>query len=215
MNQNDERRDHLLRFLYLRHESAKGITSIPIGIQDLRREMKEKYSMKQAEVASNLDYLIHAGWVKPEIKARSFLTPGGMMVPREQTKYKISDVGINHLEAATVYKKPQAASQVNVTNIQGVTLVGSNGNVVNAKFTEFSSAIDDLDCAIGADNGLTDEQKLDAAGDISAFRAQMAKKNPKASVIRGAWEGIKELPVLGNAALAVTRVEKLVRDLVS
>ena len=97
MNPNDDRRDQILRFLYDRHQTAKGITAIPIGIQDLRREMKQRYRMKQSEVASNLDYLIQVGWVRPEVKTRSFVTGGGMVLPREQTKYKISEVGINHL----------------------------------------------------------------------------------------------------------------------
>jgi len=190
MNPNDDRRDKILRFLYNRHATAKGITAIPIGIQDLRREMKNRYGMKQPDVASNLDYLIQVGWVRPEVKSRSFLTAGGMALPREQTKYKISEVGINHLEAASMFKKPQAASQVNITNVQGVTVVG-DGNVVNAKFTELSSVLDELDQAIADNRQLTDEQKLDAAGDISAIRAQVAKKNPNPSVIRGAWKGSK------------------------
>jgi hypothetical protein len=124
MNVNDDCRDKLLRFLYERHQTAQGITAIPIGIQDLRRAMKTRYGMKRAEVASNLDYIIQVGWVRPEVKTRSFLTAGGMVLPREQTKYKISEVGINHLEAASMFKRPQAASQVNITNVHGVTVVG-------------------------------------------------------------------------------------------
>jgi hypothetical protein len=214
MNPNDNRRDKILRFLYDRHQTAKGITAIPIGIQDLRREMKKRYGMKQSEVASNLDYLIQVGWVRPEVKSRSFVTGRGMVLDREQTKYKISEVGINHLEAASMFKKPQAASQVNITNVQGVTVVG-DGNVVNAKYTEVSSALDELDQAIADSRQLTDEQKLDAAGDLSAIRAQVAKKNPNPSVIRGAWEGLKALPVLGNLADVVARVGKLMSDLLS
>src|SRR5207244_6908967 len=118
MNQNDDHRDKILRFLYDRHQKAKGITAIPIGIQDLRREMKNRYEMKQSEVASNLDYLIQVGWVRSEVKSRSFVTGRGMVLDREQTKYKISEVGINHLEAASMFKKPQAASHVNITNVQ-------------------------------------------------------------------------------------------------
>jgi hypothetical protein len=90
-----------------------------------------------------------------------------------------------------------------------------DGNVVNAKFTELSYALDDLDQAIADSRQLTDEQKLDAAGDISAIRAQVAKKHPNPSVIRGAWEGLKALPVFGNAADAVAKVGKLVSDLLS
>jgi hypothetical protein len=36
INENDDHRDKLLRFLYDRHQAAKGITAIPLGIQDLR-----------------------------------------------------------------------------------------------------------------------------------------------------------------------------------
>jgi hypothetical protein len=212
MNPNDDRRNKILQFLYDRHRMAKGITAIPIGILDLRREMKTRYGMKQVEVASNLDYLIQVGWVRPEVKSRSFVTPGGMVLPREQTKYKISDVGIDHLEAASVFQKPHAASQVNITNVQGVTILG-NGNVVNAKFTDLSGALDDLDQAISENPQLTDEQKVDAAGDISAIRGQIAKKNPSPFAVRAAWEGLKALPVLGNAADAISRVGKLVHDL--
>jgi hypothetical protein len=213
-NPNDDRRDKILRFLYHRHQTARGITAIPIGIQDLRREMKNRYGMKQPEVASNLDYLIQVGWVRPEVKSRSFLTPGGMVLPREQTKYKISEVGINHLEAASMFKKAQAASHVNITNVQGVTVVG-DGDVVNANFTELSSALDHLDQAIADSRQLTDEQKLDAAGDISAIRAQVAKKNPNPSIIRGAWDGLKVLPVLGNAADAMAKVGQVLSNLLT
>src|SRR5438477_2070774 len=124
MNPNDDRRDKILRFLYDRHHTAKGITAIPIGIQDLRREMKTRHGMKQAEVASNLDYLIQVGWVRPEVKSRSFVTAGGMVLPREQTKYKISELGINHLESGSLFKKQRAESQVSLTNVLGITVVG-------------------------------------------------------------------------------------------
>jgi hypothetical protein len=214
MNPNDDRRDKILRFLYERHQTAKGITAIPIGILDLRREMKNRHAMKQPEVASNLDYLIQVGWVRPEVKSRSFVTARGMVLPREQTKYKISEVGINHLEAASMFKQPQAASNVNITNVQGVTVVG-DGNLVNAKFTQLSSALDQLDQAIADSRQLTDEQKLDAAGDLSTIRAQVAKKNPNPSPIQSAWNGLKALPVFGNAAEAIARVGSLLSELLS
>ena len=57
--------------------------------------------------------------------------------------------------------------------------------------------------------------KLDAAGDLTAIRAQVAKKHPNPSVIRGAWEGFKALPVLGGAADAVAKVGKLLSSLLA
>jgi hypothetical protein len=214
MNLNDDRRDKILRFLYERHQTAKGITAIPIGILDLRRAMKAHHGMKQPEVASNLDYLIQVGWVRPEVKSRSFVTPGGMVLPREQTKYKISELGINHLETASMFKKPESSSHVNITNFQGVTVVGDN-NYVPSQLTELSGALDALDHAIAESQQLKEEQKLDAAGDIAAIRAQVAKKNPSHHAIGGAWEGIKALPVVGNAAEAIAKVGKLLTSLLS
>jgi hypothetical protein len=76
----------------------------------------------------------------------------------EQVKYKISDIGINHLEAGTMFKKPETAGAVNITNIKGVTVVG-DGNVVNTQLTDLSRALDDLDKAIAASK-LMDEEKL-------------------------------------------------------
>src|SRR5437764_15458043 len=99
MNSSDERRNQILRFLYNRPSTTRGITKIPIGIQELQREMKTRHEMKQPEVASNLDYLIQVGWVREVTKPRSFKTPSGMELNREQTKYKISEIGINYLEA--------------------------------------------------------------------------------------------------------------------
>jgi hypothetical protein len=54
MNPDDDHRDRILRFLYGRHKTTRGITKIPIGIQDLQREMKNRDGMKQNEVSSNL-----------------------------------------------------------------------------------------------------------------------------------------------------------------
>jgi len=211
-NAEDERRDKILRFLYERHKKTRGIQKIPIGIRDLQSEMKKKHEMSQPEVSSNLDYLIQVGWVREVVKDRKFKTSGGMEVSSEQIKYKISDIGINHLEAGTTFKKPQAASQVNITNIKGVTILG-DGNIVNAEFTDLSRALAELDEKIAETSDLTDEQKLDAAGDLATIRVQIAKKQPDRSIIRSAWESVKFLADVASIADAATKVGVLVAGL--
>lgn len=173
MNPEDEKRDAILRFLYDRHKTTRGIAKIPIGIRDLQSETKKKYAMKQPEISSNLDYLVQVGWVKEVVKERSFKTAKGMEVSQEQIKYKISDVGINHLESGTSFRRPEASRHVNITNIQGVTVVGE-GNVVNTQFGDLSRALDELDRAIDDSTKLSGEQKLDAGGDLSTIRTQIS-----------------------------------------
>jgi hypothetical protein len=124
--------------------------------------------------------------VREVVKERSFTTKRGMELSQEQVKYKISDFGINHLQAGTMFKKPEAASHVTITNIKGVTVVG-DGNIVNTQFTDLSRALDELDRAIAASQALSDEQKLDAAGDLSTIRAQIGKQKPSREIVGAAW----------------------------
>jgi hypothetical protein len=209
---HDVQRDRILRFLYERHTTARGPAKIVIGIRDLQAELKKRYGMTQQEVSSNLDYLVQVGWVREVAKERSFTTPGGMEVGKEQIKYKISDVGINHLEAGTMFKKPDAASHVNITNIKGVTVVG-DGNVVNTEFTELSRALDELDRELGRSRGLSDEQKLDAAADLSTIRAQIAKQNPSREIVRAVWHSLESVSTLSGVADAFTKVKHLLAPL--
>lgn len=142
-----------------------------------------------------------------------FKTHGGMEVSSEQVKYKISDIGINHLEAGTTFKKPQAASQVNITNIKGVTILG-DGNIVNAEFTDLSRALAELDEKIAAARELTDEQKLDAGGDLATIRVQIGKKQPDRSMIRSAWQSLKFLVDVASVADAAVKVAALIAGMV-
>ena len=209
MNPNDEKRDQILRFLHERHRTTRCIRKIPIGIRDLQSEMKKRFGMTQPDVASNLDYLVQVGWVKDVTKERSFETRRGMKISAEQVKYKISDVGINHLEAGTMFKRPETAGSINITNIKGVTVVG-DGNIVNTQLTDLSRALDELDKAIAAGK-LSDEQKLDAAGDLATLRTQIAKKNPLKAVMQGAWNSLERVATVGGAAEAAARVGELIR----
>ena len=212
MNPDDDIRDKILRFLYERHKMTKGITKIPIGIRDLQSALRSSYGFKQHEVSSNLDYLIQVGWVKEVVRERSFKTPKGMELSQEQIKYKISDVGINHLEAGTMFSRADSSKNVNITNIHGVTVVG-DGNIVNTQFTDLSRALDELDRAISQVRDLTDIQKLDAAADLSTIRAQIAKQNPDKTIVTTAWKSLEGLATIATLAEAAHKVGELIAGL--
>jgi hypothetical protein len=209
---HDVQRDRILRFLYERHVSARGPAKIPIGIRDLNADLKKQYGMTQQDVSSNLDYLVQVGWAREVVKERSFTTPRGMEMSQEQIRYKISDVGINHLQAGTMFKKPAAASHVNITNIKGVTVVG-DGNVVNTEYAELSRALDVLDRELGASGKLSDEQKLDAASDLSTVRAQLAKPQPSRDIIRTVWQSLEGISTLAGVTEGVLVVKHLLAPL--
>lgn len=81
------------------------------------------------------------------IEQRSFTTRRGTTQSAERRTYKISDSGIDRLEAASMYQRSEVASHINITNIRGVTVLG-DGNVVNTTFADLSRVLNDLKQAV-------------------------------------------------------------------
>jgi len=131
---------------------------------------------------------------------------------QEQVKYKISDIGINHLQAGTMFKKPELTSRVNITNIKGVTIVG-DGNIVNTQYADLSRAVDVLDKELGASDKLSDEQKLEAAADLSTIRAQLAKPHPGREIIRTVWRSLEAVSTLAGVTEGFLTVKHLLAPL--
>ncbi len=182
MNENDVIRDAVLRHLCLIDQRAKSPRSAGLKITDLNKAMKT-LGYKQQQVAHNLDYLIQKGWAREETEIRSFTTPRGTTQPSEKHTYKISDVGIDRLESASVYERPLTAAGINITTIRGVTVVG-DGNVVNTDYTELSTVFSDIRAAILESPTIAEADKLNALADIDALRSQLQKPQPDRHVIR-------------------------------
>ena len=93
--------------------------------------MKDLYGYKLAQVSSNLDYLVQENFVVEQHKARNYHAPSGAEYSSEEITYKISSVGINRLERASLYKAPSLANNVNIGNVHGVVVVGDGLFVVH------------------------------------------------------------------------------------
>ena len=133
-NPNDIVRDAILRHLQSVHSKARSPKTAGVGIRELAQALKPK-GYKLQEVASNLDYLVQKGWVRETVDKRTFTTLRGTAQVTEKRTYKISDSGIDRLEAASTYRRAEAHPGINITNVRGVTIVG-DGNVVNTTFAE-------------------------------------------------------------------------------
>lgn len=180
-------------------------------IRELTTALKSK-GYKQQEIASNLDYLVQKGWVREVIEQRSFTTPRGTTQHSERRSYKISDSGIDRLEAASTYRRSEMESRINITNIRGVTVVG-DGNVVNTTFTDLSRVLTDMKQAVLNEPKLQDNQKLNVVADIDALQAQLQKPEPQRSVIQALWSGVEKVAAVGGAIELVHRASELSRPL--
>jgi hypothetical protein len=183
-----------------------------LGIREVQSAMKKRCNMKQSEVSHNLDYLVQRGWVKEVARTRDFTTRQGMRVNAEQKKYKISDSGIDRLESATVFATPAGGPQVNITNVQGVTVIG-DGNAVNIRFTQMATALEQLQQAVLKSGELSDRQKLDALADIGTIRSQITKSEPDKTIVDSVWRALGRLADVTTIAGALSTLGPLVAEL--
>lgn len=207
-NPSDLVRDAILRYLYQIHKQARSPKSAGIGIRELAQALKSQ-GFKLQEVASNLDYLLQKGWVREVIQNRTFTTRAGTTQQAEKRSYKISDAGIDRLEAASMYQRSPAGSHINITNIQGVTVIG-DGNVVNTTFAELSRTLQDIKTAVLASPSIEDGQKLEIIADIESLQSQLQKPSPSESVVRTLWEGIEKAVTAAGFADLVTKAASVV-----
>src|SRR5581483_7280255 len=211
-SENDAVRDALLRFLLEVHRKAKSPRSAGIGIRDLQSAMKDRFEVKQQVVASNLDYLVQKGWVREVVSARTFQTARGTTQQAEKVRYKISDTGIDRLEGGSTYERSDLRPHVNITNVQGGTVVGE-GNVVNTTFTDLSRVLNDLRTAVLASGALNDQTKLNTAADIDTLQTQLQKPSPDKSIVQRAWAGVQAATTAGEFALLVAKGAELLGPL--
>lgn len=210
-NPNDQIRDKILRQLYAVHREARGPKSVSIGIRDLQKALRPR-GIKQQQVNSNLDYLIQKGWAVQVVEERSFMTRRGTRQNSQKISYKISDVGIDRLEAASSYRRDDLYSRINVTNIAGVTVVGS-GNVVNSAHTDLAAVLSELESMVGESDDLEEEERLNALADLSTIQSQLSKPKPALSIVRSAWSAIEKTVTASDFVDLVTKTGVLISNL--
>jgi hypothetical protein len=210
-NPNDAIRNAILRHLYGVHQKARSPRSAALLISELSKALKSE-GYKQQDVASNLDYLVQKGWVREVVEERKFTTPKGTTQSAERITYKISDAGIDRLEAASTYQRSSVGPHINITNIHGVTVVGE-GNVVNTTFTDLSRVLTDMKQAVLNEAKLKDEAKLDIVADIDSLQAQLQKPEPQKPIIQALWSGIEKIATVGGVVDFVHRAAELIQPL--
>lgn len=139
----------------------------------------------------------------------NYSAPHGAVRKSEVRKYKISDIGIDKLEGASVYSKPDRFHGINIMNIKGVTVVGSK-NVVNVKYSDLYEVLDALEEEVSKEKTLSDEDKLNVTADIESLKNQLSKPKPNRNVIASLWSGIEKIVTGAGMVELAQKVAKLV-----
>lgn len=161
--------------------------------------------MKQNDVVSNLDYLVQKGWVKKEEKTSKFTTKGGTERESTTVSYKISDIGLDKLQGASSYNTQDSFKGINVTNIGGISVVGSN-NVVNATFASASQELARLEDEIKRSDKVSELNKLNLAAEIATIQSQLSKPEPSPTIVQTSWKAIEKIVTAGGLVDLLVKV---------
>ena len=143
---------------------------------------------------------------------RSFTTPRGTTQSAEKVTYKISHHGIDLLQKASAFKRQVGHTGINITNVNGVTVIG-DGNVVSANFTDLSRALSGIRDEIRSSDSMSDVQKLEVVADIDTLQAQLQKPKPSRAVVQALWSGIERVVTGAGFVELVSNVAPLIAPL--
>jgi len=208
MNPNDQIRQQLLQCFYDRNRNATsrmGKKGSAVRISDARRELKERYGLKQQQVMANLTYLIDNGWVKTLDVEKTVKVKGGT-VPQVTTFYEITAKGIDKIEGGSQFEPKERYAGINVRATGKNIITLGDGNVVNARFSELHTLLNELKERITQSADLDEGEKLDLAVDVESIKDQLAKASPNKTIVGQLWAGLQKLATISGAADAFHKV---------
>jgi len=147
--------------------------------------------------------------VREVVEERTFQTGRGTTQAAPSIKYKISDVGVDHIEGASLYRRADDVGRINITNIQGVTVVG-DGNVVNTHSVELTRKLGELRALVLNEQTVDERARLDLVADIDTLQSQLQKPEPDHGIVETAWRGIERTATVAGLASAVASIAPLV-----
>ena len=188
---NDEIRRTILEYLYEVHQGARSLKSARVPTKRLKQDLK-KLGLKEQEIVSNLDYLIQSGWVTVETEETEFRTSKGLVKKQKKEFFKISDTGMSYFEGFSEFQRiSRTLAGINITNVQGVTIVGDQNVAVNTQYLNLFRRLGLLSEAIRSSPHLSDEKKLQYVIEIETIKNQLGKPSPDKNIVRLAGEKLK------------------------
>lgn len=215
MNPNDEIRMQILRYFYDRNSCATsrfGKKGSALKISVAKAELKSRNSLTQAQVMSNMTYLIDQGWVNTFDVEKTITVRGGT-VPSKVTWYEIAAAGIDKIEGSSEFQPPERYPGINITATGGNVITLGDGNVVNAQFSTLHNQLTELKEAVVASSELSETEKLGLAVDIESIKDQLAKERPNKTIIGHLWTAITGACKIAELVDRIAKVQPYIQAL--
>lgn len=203
----DAIRGKVLKWAYDRYYSARGISGQAFTITDVRKELSRE-DFSSSEISRAVQFLSETNFLTAE--TRPYQTRRGSLVPGT-TYYRISYIGIQHIEGESRFKRPEPLSGINVTNLGDVTVMG-DGNIVQTAFASLYGPLDSIEDMVRQSKSLADTEKREAIAEIRTIRSQLGKASPDKEITARAWGRLKSIGEKVTAATPyIGLAEKLLR----
>lgn len=210
---DDEIRKAILEYLYRVHREARSLKKARVSMKELKRHFR-MMGLKEQEIVRNLDYLIQSSWVIIEKEETEFKTPRGFVKKQVKPYYKISDLGINYFAGPSEFQRvSKSFSGINITNVQGVTVIGEQNVVVNTQFLDLYRRLSLLSEAVRNSTQLSDKEKLEYVAEIETIKDQLAKPSPDKNILKLAWDKLKPLATVSGIVNFFKQVAELIGGL--
>ena len=158
-----------------------------------------------------MTYLISEGWVEELQVQKSVPLKTGTIIPQVTPFYRITARGIDKIEGPSEYTMKKFHDiKIEATGQNIITL--GDGNQVNVKYQEAAGALAEFREAVTS-SGIPEEAKLDLVADIETIQSQLAKAQPSKTVIRTAWENIKDVAVAVGLGVDLTALHGILSPL--
>ena len=197
----------ILRFFYDTYKAARSLKRARVKISVIKKGLKQ-LGLTEKEIISNLHYLIQTDWIIKETESYQIRTKRGIINTRSEF-YEISDKGVDHFDGVSRFQKTHPPSGINITNIQGVTIVG-DGNIVNDKYSDLYGNLGLLSEEVMMSDKFSDEQKLNYHAEINTIKSQLSKTLPDKIIIAKAWNTLKQLATVAGIVGFFERVRVLI-----
>lgn len=198
---NTEVRSLILQYFYDRNKnstSMRGKKGAAVKISELKKELKALHALTQAEVQSNLTYLLSQGWVEEQAIHKQIVAKGGTTIPSSTSFYRITAAGIDKIEGPGEFTMPKFHGvNIQATGQNIITL--GDGNKINAQFNELGQALLELSDAI-AKSDTPETDKLNYIADIETIQTQLAKSVPNRGIIGAAWATLTAAAAISGCA---------------
>ncbi|MDQ1280374.1 MAG: hypothetical protein QG670_1637 [Thermoproteota archaeon] len=206
----DEICEAILKFFYDIHKSSRSMKSSRLKISTIKKGLKQE-GLTEQEIIGNLDYLIQTDWIVKDEESYQLPTSNRIINAKAEF-YKISDKGIDHFNGASKFQKKHPPAGINITNLQGVTVVG-DGNIVNAVYSDLYRNLNLLADEIAKTEKISDEDKLNYSAEINTITSQLSKQSPDKDIVTKAWEKLKPLATIAGIVSFFEKVESLIEML--